>query len=569
MPSEIVVIGGVAAGPKAAARARRRDPEAKITILEKGEFLSYAGCGLPFYIAGQVQEARDLWCTPVGVARDAVFFKTVKDIEVRTRTFVTAIDRRQKEVLALNVDSGEQTRLHYDKLVLATGSQPIVPSIPGLDLNRVFHLSNPSDAIALRTTASLEEVRRVTIVGAGLIGLEVTGALASLGLEVTIIDKRPQPLSTILDPEIGALLANHLRSKKIDVRLGESVLRFEGDATGNVHKVVTENDEIETDMVLVAIGVRPNVVLAKEAGLLLGSTGAIAVDEHLQTSDPDIYAGGDCVENTHLVTGQRVYAAMGSIANKHGRVIGDNVTGGREVLDGIVGTAVLEVMGFNVGRTGLSETEALGHGYEVVTAVVPSSDCAHYHPAHKSMTMKLVVDAKSRKVLGAQGVGPGDLVKRIDVVATALTFGAGVDRLAQIDLGYAPPSSTAIDIIEHAANVVRNKLDGLAVGIPASELKAKLEGDDDFLLLDVRTPKEYQTVRIPDPRLKLVPLGKLRQELANLPKEREIVTYCQASLRGYEAQTILAGAGFRDVKFVDGGIAAWPYKKDTEPPDKE
>jgi NADPH-dependent 2,4-dienoyl-CoA reductase/sulfur reductase-like enzyme len=507
---QIVVVGGVATGPKAAARARRRDPEAQITIVERGGLLSYAGCGMPYYVAGLVEEARDLMCTPAGVLRDAAFFKNVKDVNVRLRTLAEGIDRDRQEVALVNVETGERSKLPYDYLVLATGGMPVVPPISGLDLNRVFRLAQPDDAVAIRQTALSRGVNRVAIIGGGLIGMEVTDALATLGLQVTVVEMMPHVLSALLDPDMASLLENHLRAKGVELRLGERVMGLEGDETGNVRRVVTDRGVIETDMALLAIGVRPNTRLAEEAGLTLGPTKAIAVNEYLQTSDPSIYAGGDCVENTHLVSGRKVYVPMGSTANKHGRIIGDNVTGGHERFPGIVGTTVLKVFEFNVGRTGLTEREAKALGHDVVVSLTPSPDCAHYYPESRSVMVKLVTDARTGKVLGAQALGAGEAVKRIDVVATVLTFGGTVDQLANLDLGYAPPYATAIDVVEHAANVVRNKQAGLAIGLSPQDVKEKLDRGEDFVLLDVRTPKEYEGERIDDPRVRLIPLGRLR-----------------------------------------------------------
>jgi NADPH-dependent 2,4-dienoyl-CoA reductase/sulfur reductase-like enzyme/rhodanese-related sulfurtransferase len=561
----VVVIGGVAAGPKAAARLRRLDPEAHITIIERGEFLSYAGCGMPFYISGEVQETRDLMTTAAGVVRDAVFFKAVKDIDVRSRTLAEAIDRKSKTVTIVGIDSGAQSVLPYDKLVLATGSDPVMPSLPGLDLNNVFKLSNPNDANAIKAAVMRTGVKRVTIIGAGLIGLEMAAALVPIGLQVTLVEALGEVLPSILDAEIGALVHNHLAAQGVVVRTNEKVLALEGNAEGNLTRVIVDGGEIESDVVIVAVGVRPSVKLAKDAGLEIGVTGAIAVNEYLQTSDPDIYAGGDCVENTHIVSGKKVYTPMGSIANRHGRIIGSNLAGKTETFHGVAGTVALDVLGVNVGRTGLSEREAKALGRNVITALVPSSDCAHYYPDSKMITAKLIVDADSSKILGAQVLGAGEAIKRVDVIATALTFGATIDRLATVDLAYAPPYSTAIDIIQHAANVLRNKRDHIANGIPPQEVKQKLNRGDDFVFLDVRTPKEYEARRIEDSRIKLIPLGKLRERLGELQKDKEIVAFCQISLRGYEAETILEGAGFKDVKFLDGGIVAWPYEKAEGP----
>lgn len=560
MARRIVVIGGVAAGPKAAARARRRDPEAEITLIEKGELLSYAGCGLPFYVAGLIQEAEDLMRTSAGVVRDTAYFHAVKDVKVLTRTLAEKIDRERKEVAALDLVTGEMRRFPYDRLVLATGGTPIIPSMQGVNLRGVFRLAHPSDAVALRDAMENPEVEKVAVVGGGLIGLELADALTNQGLDVAILEMREQLLQWLLDPDMAALLAQHLRDRGIELHLGAPVTGLEGDEQKGFVAAHTSEARVDANLAVLALGVRPNTTLASEAGLRMGPTGAVAVNEFLQTSDPDIYAGGDCVESTQLVTGQPAYVPMGSTANKHGRIIGNNVTGGQERFTGVLGTTALKVLGQNVARTGLTEQAARAAGYQVSVSLVPSPDCAHYYPAARMVLVKVVADAATGKVLGAQAIGPGDAVKRIDVMATAITFGATLEQVANLDLGYAPPYSTAIDVVAHAANVVRNKLSGLADALPPAEVKRKMDAGEDFLLLDVRSPREHEGKRIDDPRVRLVSLEKLREKLGELPRDREIVTFCKLSLRGYEAATILRGAGFSNVRFMDGGLVGWPYE---------
>lgn len=557
---KIVVIGAVAAGPKAAARARRLDPEAEITIVERGEIISYAGCGMPYFISGAIKELRQLVCTPTGVPRDPAFFQATKNIKVLNLTEAVTIDRTAKEVEVLALTSGERRHLPYDKLVIATGGLPLVPPIEGVNLGRVYRLNHPDDAVAIREAATCGEVKRAAIVGGGLIGMEATEALAANGIEVTIVEMLPYLMGRFLDPEMAAYLTRHVNAKGAHVYVGGKVVRLVGDAEGKVTKVITEWREIETEMVLLAGGVRPNVRLTQEAGLALGQTGAIAVNEYLQTSDPDIYAGGDCVENVHMVTGQKVYTPMGSTANKHGRVIGDNITGGRTAFPGVVGTTVLKVFDFNVGRTGLSESEARRLGYEVVTSLAPAPDCSDYYPDSELVLLKLVAEAGSGRVLGGQAVGAGDAIKRIDVLATALSFGAKAADIGMLDLGYAPPYSTAIDVVAHAANIVENKRAGLVRGVSGADVKAMLDAGEDFVWLDVRSPQEYEQSRIEDRRVKLIPLGRLRSRLEELPRDKPIVVFCKVSLRGYEAARALAGAGYSDVRIMDGGIVAWPYE---------
>jgi NADPH-dependent 2,4-dienoyl-CoA reductase/sulfur reductase-like enzyme/rhodanese-related sulfurtransferase len=563
---KVVIIGGVATGPKAAARLRRLNPEAEITVLERGKVLSYAGCGMPYYVSGDVDDWRSLYATPAGIPRDSVFFRNVKNVNVLDRTLARLIDRKNKMVDIVNVESGESRTIPYDKLVLATGGEPIPLPIEGVGLNKVFRLWQPEDAIAMREVVAAGDLKTAVIIGGGLIGIEMTEALSRWGLHVTVVEMMPHILPGLLDEEVAAYLARYVRSQGVDILTGSRVTQMVGNDEGNVTKVITSDTEIQSDIVIIAIGVRPNTKLAKEAGLEIGKTGGIAVNEYLQTGDPDIYAGGDCVESTQLMTGQKVFIPLGSTANKHGRIIANNIMGYMETFKGVLGTGVVKVFDYNVGKTGLTEGQAREAGFDVVTTLSPATDNAHYYPTHKRLLLKLIADRKTKKILGMQAVGLGETVKRVDVVATALAFGATVDDLPALDLGYAPPYSTAVDVAAHAANILRNKISGIARAVTPMDVKSKIDRGDDFVWLDVRTPAEYKKERIEHSRIKLIPLGMLRQHLNELPRGKEIITFCKFSLRGYEAQTILDGEGYKDVKFMDGGIEAWPYEVTYGPP---
>ena len=324
----IVIIGGVACGPKAASRARRLDPKADITILEQGTALSYAGCGMPYYIKGAIAEMSQLMSTPVGVPRNAAFFRQMKGINVLTRTRVTAVDRNRKVVTTVNLDTGEQAELPYDKLVLATGGYSITPPIPGIGLDGVFGLREPRHASAIRDAALSGRIKRAVIIGGGgLIGLEMSEALRSRKVEVSVVKKKPYILPNLLDADTAAYLTKYLTQQHLNIFTDEEVLRLEG-TLGTVDRVITRNRELSADMVLVSLGVRPRADLGVACGLELGPHGGILVNERLQTRDPDIYAGGDCVENQNLLTGELVYVPLGTTANKHGWVIGTNLAGG-------------------------------------------------------------------------------------------------------------------------------------------------------------------------------------------------------------------------------------------------
>jgi len=554
---KIVIIGGVACGPKTAARARRRDASAEITFIERGPYLSYAGCGLPYYIGGSIPELDGLRSTQYGVVRDEEFFGSVKGINARTRTLVESIDRQNKTVKTRDLETDKTEDISYDKLVLATGATPIKPPIEGLELDRVFMVHVPPDAQRLRELIEEGEIDKAVFIGGGRIALEVTESFFAQAVDSVIVEMEGSILPTALDPEVAASVASVLRKQGVEILLSEKVVRIEADDEGQACKVVTEAREIETDAVIVATGVRPNVDLAAAAGLEIGETGAIAVNERLQTSDPDIYAGGDCVECTSLVTGKKMYAPLGSTANRHGRVIGDNVTGGNAAFPGIVGTAVMKTMGVNVSNTGITERQARALGYDVVTCIVPWMDRAHYYPGGKALMVKMVADSKSDRLLGGQVVGPGDVTKRIDVLATALTSGATIEDVANLDLGYAPPYSTAIDSVAHAANVLKNKRDGLAKSITPMELRERMERDEDFVILDVREMNEVEKSKLEDKRVCAIPLSRLRSSSEEILKDREVVCFCQLGMRSYEACRTLEGLGFEDVKFLEGGLRFW------------
>ncbi len=558
---KIVIIGGVACGPKAAARIKRLTPDADVTILEKGELLSYAGCGLPFYISGEVKDHNELMSTPTGVVRDTHFFNIVKDIHVHNHTLAKSIDRQNRIVHAVKIDSGESVDFPYDALVLAVGSKNIRPDIKGLDLKGVNFLQTVEDAQKIRNHHGELTGKNAVIIGGGLIGIEVTESFKKQGMNVTIIEKTGSVMGDSLDPEIAYHVHQSLKANGIDLKLGEMITGINGDDQGNVISVITKTEEIPADLVLIAVGVRPNDRLAKETGLDIGETGGIKVDKNLRTSDPYIYAGGDCVENTNLINGKPIYAPMGSTANKHGRVIADNICGYSSGFKGVIGTTICKLFATNIARTGLTEKQAIENDYDVVTVLNPSPDKAHFLEDAKLIVIKFIVEKQTARLLGAQIVGPGDVAKRMEVAVSNITSNGRVTDIAHYDLAYAPPFSPAMDNIITTANIAENKLRGISTSISPIEVKVKLDRGDDFIFLDVRAPWEHEQMRIEDPRVKLIPLGKLRDALAELPKDKEIIPFCKISLRGYEAERILSGEGYRYVKYMDGGVVCWPYEK--------
>jgi NADPH-dependent 2,4-dienoyl-CoA reductase/sulfur reductase-like enzyme/rhodanese-related sulfurtransferase len=553
----IVIIGGTACGPKTAARARRMDQNANITLIEQRESLSSATCGMPYYLSGAVREG-DL------VTRGVDYFRNIFKMTVHTGTRAVSINTAAHKVEAVDIRTGVPITVPYDKLVIATGASPFVPAAwQNKDLKGIFTLNNIADAVAIHDYIVNNQPKNAVIVGAGLIGLETAENFVKLGIHVTILEALGWPLPGLLDYEMAAPVEKHLKAKGVNVLFGQRVTGFEG-ADGTVKRVMAGTAGYEADIVLMSLGVRPNVTLAKEAGLKIGALGGIDVNEFLQTSNPDIYAGGDCVELTEIVTGKRVLAPLGSTANKHGRIIGTNITGGKDTFPGIAGTAAVKIFDLNVGKTGLTEKQARDAGLDFYTALIPQVDHANYYPGAKSTFTKLIAEKKTGKLLGGQMVGPGDTIKRLDVLATALTFGANVDNLANLDLAYAPPYNSAMDPLHNAANVIRNKARGDAPSLSPQQVKEKMVNNEDFILLDVRSQMEWNALRIPAPQLKLIPLPELRKRLDELPPEKEIITMCAASIRAYQALRILVGAGYKNVKFMDGSMQVWPYETESQ-----
>ena len=546
---EIVVIGGGACGLKAACRARRRDEDARITVVDSSPYPSLGRCGLPYYVGGIVHSIEDLRKTLAGAVRDEEYFRKVKNIDVLSKTKATKIDRDRRVVKV--VSDGSEDELNYDYLVIATGSKPVKLNVPS-DLDGVLTLHNPEDAEKILEMWDEGILERAVIVGGGLIGMEMVEALSNLDVEVTVVEIMDYILPNILDREMSMLVERYLREKGVRVLTRSTVTEII-ERNGRVAGVKLNGKEVECDLVLMAIGVKPNVDLALDCGLEVGRFG-IKVDEYMRTTDERIFAGGDCVENVCLITGEPIYTPMGSVANRHGRVIGDNVTGGKSKFPGVLGTTIFKVFELNVARTGLTERRARELGYDVVTCLVSGPDKTHYYPHQKPIRIKIVADGSGR-ILGAQIVGFGVVDKRLDVIASAIHMKANVRDVANFDLSYAPPYSQAMDTLTHSANTIRNKIDGLLETISCFDLKEKIERGDDFLILDIRSEEEFKKKRIEDERVIHIPQDELRERFKDLPK-KEIVIVCQIGSRSYDSYRFLKSKGF-DCKILEGGLAFW------------
>lgn len=548
----VVVIGGGAAGLKAASRIRRKDGDANITVVEAGKYVSLGRCGLPYYVGGLVHELDNLRETTYGAVRDETYFKKLKNIDVLTETVATEIDRERKTVKI--VRNGTEDELSYDYLVIATGARPVKPPIEGIDAEGVTTLATPEDAEKIIEMWE-EGAEKAVIIGAGFIGLESAEALKNLDMEVTVIEMMDRVAPAMLDREMAILVENHLKEKGVNVLTSTRVEKIVTE-DGKVKAVIANGKEYPADIVVVATGIKPNSEIAEKAGLKIGETGGIWVDEYMRTSDESIYAGGDCVETTFLLTGKKIIAPFGDVANKQGRVIGENITGGKAVFPGVIGTAIFKIFDFTVASAGVNETAAKEAGFDYFTVLAPSPDRAHYYPQANYIRLKLIVEKGSWKVIGAQGVGMGEVAKRIDVLSTAIQAGMTIDQLSNIDLAYAPPYSPALDPVITIANVAMNKRDGMFEGINVFELKEKLEKED-IVVLDVRSEEEFKTRRIESEKVIHIPILELRERLNELPKDKEIVLVCAVGLRSFEASRMLKNAGFQNVKILEGGMAFW------------
>ena len=554
MKKRLLVIGGVAAGPKAAAKARRCDPEMEIVVYQEEDDISYAGCGLPYYVSGVIKDREELISrTPGKFAQDGI--KILKNRKIER------IDLQNSTLTGRRVGSKETFADRFDRLVIATGAYPIRPKIEGIDLGNVFYLRSIFDADAVFERIRTESIGNVVIAGGGYIGLEMAESLVHLGKKVTIVELAPQIL-TLFDEDFAGILRQYLEKKGVTIFTSEGIQTLKG-KEGKVTHIQTVTRQLEADAVLMSLGIRPQIELAKQAGLRIGETGAVWVNEKMETSAEGIYAAGDCAETTHLVTGKKVWIPLGSTANKQGRVVGVNVCGGNATFPGVMGTTVFKTFDFNVAKTGLSIREAEKEGFHPVQAVVRGFDRAHYYPGRKESALKVIADKETGLILGGQAVGEGPSDKFIDTLAMALHGRMTCRELAAVDLAYAPPFSPVLSPIIVAANVLMNKLEGRITGIQASEVREKLKtSKEDFQVLDVREEDEVKAKRISGTTW--IPYGELRKRLGELDKKKEIAVHCESGLRSYKACLKLQHEGFENVKNVDGGMLCWCYDLESE-----
>lgn len=538
---KVVIIGGVAGGATAAARIRRLDEQAEIVMLERSGFISYANCGLPYYIGGVIQDEEALTLqTPQG------FWERFR-IDARVRHEATAIDPAAKTVTVKNLETGAVTTEQYDKLLLAPGAHPTRPEVPGLDSQRLFTLRTVEDTLAIRAFVEREKPRTAVLAGGGFIGLELAENLAEMGVQVTIVQRQPQVMAP-LDYDMATFLHAHLRQKGIALRLGAAVAGFR-QAGETITTLVEGGEDLPADLAILAVGVTPESALAKAAGLTLGARGSIAVNDRMQTSDPDIYAVGDAVEITHLVSGKKTRIALAGPANKQGRVAADNLCGGDTRYPGAQGSSVIKVCDLTAAVTGLNERTAREAGLDYEKVVLSPMNHAGYYPGGRMMTMKVLYEKGTLRILGAQIVGYEGVDKRVDVIATAMQAGLKVTDLAQLDLAYAPPYASAKDPVNMAGFMAENIEKGLVKQFHWEQV-AGLPRDGSVTLLDTRTPMEYSGGCAPG--FVNIPVDELRQRLGEIDKTKPVYVMCQSGLRSYLACRILAQNGYDCYNFSGG-----------------
>ena len=537
---KVVIVGGVAGGATAAARIRRLDEQAEIIVFERSGYISYANCGLPYYVGGVIEDPEDLTLqTPES------FYSRFR-IHMKVHHEVTAIHPDRKTVSVKNLNTGEAFEESYDKLLLSPGAKPVWPNLPGMESDKLFTLRTVEDTFRIKEFINQNKPKSAVMVGGGFIGLEVAENLRELGMDVTIV-QRPKQLMNPFDADMASFIHSEVRRHGVNLALGYSVEGFAEKGTG-IDVLLKDQPAIHADMVVLAIGVTPESSLAKEAGLALGLKGSILVNERMETSVPDIYAVGDAVQVKHYVTGEDALIALAGPANKQGRIAADNICGGDSRYLGSQGSSVIKVFDMTAATTGINETSARKSGLDVDTVILSPMSHAGYYPGGKLMTMKVVFEKETYRLLGAQIVGYDGVDKRIDVLATAIHAGLKATALKDLDLAYAPPYSSAKDPVNMAGFMIDNISKGLKQWHLADA--DKLPRDGSVTLLDTRTVGEYSRGHIDG--FRNIPVDELRERIGELEAGKRVYVICQSGLRSYIATRILEGYGFEAYNFAGG-----------------
>lgn len=541
-----LIIGGVAGGATVAARLRRLDEKADVILFERGEYVSYANCGLPYYIGNTIKERGKLF------VQTAEGFRARFRIDIRTRQEVTRIAPERKAVEVRNLITGETYTENYDKLVLSPGAEPLRPRIPGVDDERIFTLRNVPDTDRIKEYALKRGAKAAVVIGGGFIGLEMAENLRHLGLRTTIVEMADQVMTPI-DFPMAAIVHQHLIQQGIHLILKDGVDHFERNEGQPLTVCLNSGKRVEADLVILSIGVRPETKLAQEAGLKLGDLGGIAVDDHLRTSDPDIYALGDAIEVNHLVTGGKAKIPLAGPANKQGRIVADNIAlGDKSVYKGSIGTSIAQVFDLTVAATGANAKLLDREGIPYVASYTHSASHAGYYPGATMLALKLLFSPTDGRLLGAQIVGSEGVDKRIEMLAQTIQRGGTIADLTELEHAYAPPYSSAKDPVNMAGFVAENILSG-KVRVAQWDEVASLP--EETIRLDVRTRAEFKLGSIPG--FQNIPLDELREHLQEIPKGRPIVVTCAVGLRGYLACRVLTQNGFDDVRNLSGGYKTW------------
>lgn len=538
---KVVIVGGVAGGATAAARIRRLDEKAQIIIFERSGYISYANCGLPYYIGDVIVEPEELTLqTPES------FYSRFR-IDARVRHEVTAIHPDSKTVSVKNLETGENFTESYDKLILSPGAKPTQPRLPGVHMDKVFTLRTVEDTFRIKEYIKQNQPQSIVLAGGGFIGLELAENMKELGMDVTIV-QRPKQLMNLFDPDMAAFIHNKVRKHGIKLALGHTVEGFE-EKDGGVDVLLKDAEPLHGDMVILAIGITPDTALAKGAGLELGLKESIVVNDRMETSIPDIYAAGDAVQVKHYVTGEDALISLAGPANKQGRIIADNICGGDSRYLGSQGSSIIKIFDMTAANTGINETVAKKSGLDVDTVVLSPMNHAGYYPGGTVMVMKVVFEKETYRLLGAQIIGYEGVDKRIDVLATAIHAGLKATQLKDLDLAYAPPYSSAKDPVNMAGFMIDNISKGILKQWHIEDVD-KLPRDGSVTLLDTRTTKEFSRGYIKG--FKNIPVDELRDRLDEIEKGKPIYVICQSGLRSYIASRILEGNGYEAYNFSGG-----------------
>ena len=533
---DILVIGGVAAGTKTAAKLKREHRDYNVTIITMGKDISYAACGLPYYVGGVIENKESL------IVNTPENFEKLTQVKVITNTEALKINRDSKIVSTKNVVTNEEKEFKYDKLVIATGADPIKPNLDGINLKGVYYVRTPEDAIKLRDIIENDEIKRAVVVGGGFIGLEIAENLLENNIKTTVIDAS-ESIPPGFDKEISLYLQEKLIDNGIMVLTNEKVVSIIGDE--KVSKIKTDKRVIKADLVIMSVGIKPNTKIAEECGLNLEDNKTISVDYNMQTSDENIFAVGDCASVKNIITNKVTWSPMGSSANKEGRCVARTIAGKESKFKGVLGTSIVKLLDINAARTGLTEEEAISLGYNTESVIVPLDDKAHYYPGAGLLFIKLIADIDSEKILGAQVFGKGSVDKQIDTVATAIHFGGNLSDLQDLDLAYAPPFSTAISPLGHAANVLLNKI---TEGVKIVRFEDFIENKDSYKIVDVNKVPTLENALYLD-------LSSIDGKIENLNYDDKILLVCARGKRAYLTYNRMKYYGYKDVNILEGGLS--------------